>query len=479
MFSAIFSPQELHVAISAIGGIAAHWAYFIHGELDVKAANIARLQLAVFALLTYLKFSYEDLSIWEALLRSAVVAGGYVVGLSIIIIIFWLSPRLSPLGHVPGPFSYRFSKLPHMWHMGLRRKCEILEDLHGQYGDVVRTGPNEVTVFGLDAYNQVHESDSKCIRAAYYDILHPLVSLDTTRDEQIHTYRRKLWDQAFSIKSLEGAESIVYSRAAELVNQLQAREGQVLNISAWLEYYTFDFMGLFGLTIDFKKLTEGEHPILKIHHIAHHLMGPLAAVPWLKHLLMGIAFVERVKYYRHFFSWAGKELERNIQNNKSERQNVIGYVLSDAKRNGGVKANWNFVLGDFCLVIIAGSDPVRQGGMTINGTYIPEYTTIMTPQYSLMRDPRYLVRPTEWIPERFTTRPEVVLNKSAFVPWAIGKKSCLGKNLSLMEIRIGAALLLTGFDFRFVAGEDGTRMFTQATDFFTTTPGPLEVVLKT
>lgn len=31
------------------------------------------------------------------------------------------------------------------------------------------------------------------------------------------------------------------------------------------------------------------------------------------------------------------------------------------------------------------------------------------------------LEPDEWIPERFTTRPELILNKSAWVPWAIGK----------------------------------------------------------
>ncbi|KAI2474924.1 Cytochrome P450 monooxygenase protein [Pyrenophora tritici-repentis] len=56
--------------------------------------------------------------------------------------------------------------------------------------------------------------------------------------------------------------------------------------------------------------------------------------------------------------------------------------------------------------------------------------------------------------------------------------ACLGKNLSLMEIRVAAALLLTSFDFDFAPGEDGTRMFTKATDYFTTTPGPLNLVLK-
>lgn len=63
-------------------------------------------------------------------------------------------------------------------------------------------GPNEVTLFGWDAYYQVHGPESKCERSAYYDILHPMVSLDTTRDPVAHGYRRKLWEQAFSIKGI-------------------------------------------------------------------------------------------------------------------------------------------------------------------------------------------------------------------------------------------------------------------------------------
>lgn len=64
----------------------------------------------------------------------------------------------------------------------------------------VFVGPNEVTLFGVDAYHIIHGTESTCKRAAYYDILHPMVSLDTTRDPATHASRRKLWDQAFSIK---------------------------------------------------------------------------------------------------------------------------------------------------------------------------------------------------------------------------------------------------------------------------------------
>jgi hypothetical protein len=59
-----------------------------------------------------------------------------------------------------------------------------------------------VTAFGIDAFNTVHGKTSRCGRAAYYDILHPMVSLDTTRDPEVHAQKRKVWDQAFSVKGI-------------------------------------------------------------------------------------------------------------------------------------------------------------------------------------------------------------------------------------------------------------------------------------
>ncbi|PHH92770.1 hypothetical protein CDD83_5176 [Cordyceps sp. RAO-2017] len=525
--------------LAAAAGLAAHGCYFVRGEHDLAAARIARLHLAAAALVAGLKWQCQGLALRHALAAAVALAAAYAAALFASILVFRLF--LSPLRRMPGPLRLRCTKLTHMWDMACRRNCELLHELHREYGDVVRTGPNEVAVFGLDAYRQIHGPESRCGRAAYYDIVHPMVSLDTTRDDSVHAHRRKLWDQAFSIKSLEQAEPIIASCAGELAKQLRQREGQPLDMSVWLEHYTFDVMGLFGLTIDFRNLADGEHPLLALFHMAHRLLGPLAAVPWLKHLLMGIPFVERMKYYREFFTWADLELHKNIGQNQHERRNIIGYVLADAERNGGIEANWNFVLGDFVLVIIAGSDPVRQvlvnmlfyltqhpehlhllrqelaspggrtqhrllqglphlnavvyetlrlnpavpsaglrlpprGGVAVNGVWIPENTTIVTPQYSLMRDERYFDRPEEWIPERFTTRPELILNKDAFVPWSIGRRSCIGKNLSLMEIRVAAALLLTEFDFEFAPGEDGTDMFARATDYFTTTPGPLRLI---
>jgi tryprostatin B 6-hydroxylase len=77
------------------------------------------------------------------------------------------------------------------------------------------------------------------------------------------------------------------------------------------------------------------------------------------------------------------------------------------------------------------------GGITINDTFIPEGTTVVAPQYSLMRgmvsqihvfedtslqelDERNFQNATEWIPERFSTKPELIHDKRAYVPWTTG-----------------------------------------------------------
>lgn len=57
-----------------------------------------------------------------------------------------------------------------------------------------------MTLFTPEAFNQIYGPDSRCIRGVYYDMMLPLVSLVTTRHKHIHTHKRKLWDQGFSIK---------------------------------------------------------------------------------------------------------------------------------------------------------------------------------------------------------------------------------------------------------------------------------------
>lgn len=533
--------HQSEIPVAVLAGIIAHWTYFIHGEHDLEAPNIARVHILLAILIAYLEWSLAQLPIWHAIYQSLAIDSAYLAGLMFSIIVFRLF--LSPLRNIPGPLRLRWTKLVHVWDTSRGQNFKDLHQLQHEYGDVVRTGPNEVTVFGTDAYFQVHGSDTTCTKAAYYDILKPMVSVQTTRDPVVHAHRHKVWDQAMSIKSLERLEPAVYELANKLIDELRYRENEIINMTQWVEYYTFDLMGLVSMGVSFRGLSKCEDSIISLFRRAHRNLGLFAPAPWMQHLFMSIPFITRMKDLRQYNEWANDQLAKNIEdlNHNSSRTDMMKHVIEDAMKHGGVQQNFNDVFGDFIIAVVAGSDPPWQalvdlvyyltrepkhiglihqelglidlhdyralqmqshlnaciyetlrlhpgvpsgsyrlpprGGITLNGVYIADGTTIVTPQYSLQRDKRNFVQPDDWIPERFTTRPELILDKRAFMPWGIGKHVCLGKNFSLMEMRVAVALLVTEFDFSFAPGEDKESVLTQTTDFFTAAPGPLKLVL--
>ena len=87
--------------------------------------------------------------------------------------------------------------------------------------------------------------------------------------------------------------------------------------------------------------------------------------------------------------------------------------------------------------------------------------------------------PLKFIHERWTTRPEMVKNSAAFIPFQNGSNhQCLGMNLAKMEVRLAVARIVSRFDFSFAPGETGKDIHEKMLDLFTTTPGPLKLIFK-
>ncbi|KAM0075253.1 hypothetical protein ACKRZS_012707 [Fusarium odoratissimum] len=59
-------------------------------------------------------------------------------------------------------------------------------------------------------------------------------------------------------------------------------------------------------------------------------------------------------------------------------------------------------------------------GLMVGDTFIPGNTIVQVPMYTVQRDERYFVRPSEYIPERWTTSPELVKDKTVYAPFSIG-----------------------------------------------------------
>jgi cytochrome P450 len=87
-------------------------------------------------------------------------------------------------------------------------------------------------------------------------------------------------------------------------------------------------------------------------------------------------------------------------------------------------------------------------GLTINNHFIPGDMVVQMPPFALFRDPRYFVRPDEFVPERWLDKPEMIIRKEAFLPFMTGPYSCAGKALAMMEMRSVIGRVISEFDVR-------------------------------
>lgn len=110
--------------------------------------------------------------------------------------------------------------------------------------------------------------------------------------------------------------------------------------------------------------------------------------------------------------------------------------------------------------------------------FIPGDITVTTPLYSIHRSEKAFVHPDEFVAERWTTQPELILHKTAFAPFLIGPFACIGRQLAYNEMRTVAAMLVLTFEMRLADGEDGSTLLNKSLDVFTLSLAPLQVVFE-
>lgn len=102
---------------------------------------------------------------------------------------------------------------------------------------------------------------------------------------------------------------------------------------------------------------------------------------------------------------------------------------------------------------------VLPGGTEVDGIFVPQGTQIGTGTYSLHHhesvfpDP-FVYRPERWIVDekRGVSSTDVARAESAFSPFSIGARACVGKNLAYLELTIAIARLFYLFDVKVPEG---------------------------
>ncbi|KUJ17796.1 cytochrome P450 [Mollisia scopiformis] len=102
---------------------------------------------------------------------------------------------------------------------------------------------------------------------------------------------------------------------------------------------------------------------------------------------------------------------------------------------------------------------VLPGGIDIDGHHIPEGTDVGVAAYALQHNAAYHPEPSRFIPERWIpdsgpgiTQDSVSVTNSAFSPFSIGSRACIGKPLAYAEVMMALARVVYRYEFRLAPG---------------------------
>jgi len=153
---------------------------------------------------------------------------------------------------IPGPLLAKFTDLHRFLSVYRRDPHNEQNDLHKQYrgqSDLVRLGPNTISVSGPGYIQQIYAIDKKLPKSDFYATFQNIVngrraaSLVAVTDEQAHAKMKRLVANAYALSTLVEFEPLVDSTTRVFLDVLQERfasdKGQVVDLGRYLQFYAF------------------------------------------------------------------------------------------------------------------------------------------------------------------------------------------------------------------------------------------------
>ncbi|KAH7036039.1 cytochrome P450 [Microdochium trichocladiopsis] len=262
----------------------------------------------------------------------------------------------------PGPVGARLSRF-YATYLSTKsvQYHKELEKMMLEYGDFVRTGPREVTILRRSAVDLIYGPKSECRKASWYgqtgnDL--QKVSLHMCRDANAHRQRRKAWDKALSVKSLNSYEPQIKSHVDALVRQLHARGETGLNVTDWAMYFSFDLIGQVGFSKDFGQLGKGEeHSAIRPIHAHIKLLGIFQTVPWMLYLLSSIPGAASA--YSEIFGFCANEMRakrKTVEKDEAPRDIASWLCKAFVEKDITAAPSAEALEDDSRILLLAGSD---------------------------------------------------------------------------------------------------------------------------
>ncbi|TFK36467.1 cytochrome P450 [Crucibulum laeve] len=333
---------------------------------------------------SFMLFRSANVSILQAV---GLAYGTFLVALLSSIIIYRISP-FHPLAKYPGPLVYKITKLWTVWKASSGKLHYCYQQLHQEYGPIVRVGPNELSIIEEDLIPSIIGTHGMP-KGPIWDgrkLTPPRkiasdFNLIGNRNQARHAQLRKTWNKAFASSAMGDYEEILVRRATQLVEHLDAlckfKSDGIgrTDIAQWVDYFAFDFMGDLAFGGGFELMRDGDkEDMWNTMENALILPGLAQHIPWSAKLLRSLPFLGSPS--RTFGAFVVRQAQRRAA--EEPKQKDLFYHLLDAvELTDSESSPLPFILSNAVLAVIAGSDTTSS--VLSNGIYYlishPDYYT--------------------------------------------------------------------------------------------------------
>lgn len=159
-------------------------------------------------------------------------------------IVYQVTWTYAKLRDVPGPFIAKFTDLWRLLVVWRRDSHDRYLELHNKYGDLVRIGPNCVSISKPDMIQSIYGIQKGYVKSDFYAVWQNIVngkrtpSLVFTTDEAQHAMLKRPIAPAFSLSTLVDFEPLIDSTTAVFLSRLDvlhAATGNICDLGQWLQ----------------------------------------------------------------------------------------------------------------------------------------------------------------------------------------------------------------------------------------------------
>ncbi|KAI1156957.1 cytochrome P450 [Nemania diffusa] len=369
--------METIILITAfVAGVTSHLAFFRVGEHHLYSSRYVLAAITALATGIIAHSYFFQLSSRIATLRTIAIAASYFGGLYSSLVIFRIF--FHPLRTFPGPLGCKVSSAWFATYIRRQDAFRQLLKLHQKYGSFLQIGSNDLSIIHPRAVQAIYGPDSKCRKADWYDLLYPIVSLQSTRDDALHSQRRRIWSTAFGNRNLRDYDERMARYRALLVKAIEDADGHSMDVTWLFKSYSFDVMGELAFGRSFEMLeTNKEHEAIRLLNSGLFALG-FKLPMWFFRLVTSIPGA--AKDWWGFLNYCISQLDARIQA-KGDTKDIMSCLLKPM--NGQIPTGRDRTLleGDSQLIVVAGSDTTATTLTTIF-RYLAQY-----PQHvALLRD---------------------------------------------------------------------------------------------